>query len=106
MWHVSSRSGVATLRTAVHLLLTYLLTSMKLLSSTVSCVWIVLTVYNIVILILNIVLNTITQCLSQNKGAKISTYFADIFIDDQCYFTVRQRNGVSYTWSNCTESVC
>ena len=25
MWHVSSRSGVATLRTAVHLLLTYLL---------------------------------------------------------------------------------
>jgi len=26
MWHVSSRSGVATLRTAIHLLLTYLLT--------------------------------------------------------------------------------
>jgi len=26
MWHVSSRSGVATLRTATHLLLTYLLT--------------------------------------------------------------------------------
>jgi len=25
MWHVSSRSGVATLRTAMHLLLTYLL---------------------------------------------------------------------------------
>ena len=25
-WHVSSRSGVATLRTAIHLLLTYLLT--------------------------------------------------------------------------------
>ena len=25
MWHVSSRSGVATLRTATHLLLTYLL---------------------------------------------------------------------------------
>ena len=24
MWHVSSRSGVATLRTAMHLLLTYL----------------------------------------------------------------------------------
>ena len=24
MWHVSSRSGVATLRTAIHLLLTYL----------------------------------------------------------------------------------
>ena len=23
MWHVSSRSGVATLRTAIHLLLTY-----------------------------------------------------------------------------------
>ena len=27
MWHVSSRSGVATLRTGIHLLLTYLLTS-------------------------------------------------------------------------------
>ena len=27
MWHMSSRSGVATLRTAIHLLLTYLLTS-------------------------------------------------------------------------------
>ena len=27
MWHVSSRSGVATLRTAIHLLLTYLLTA-------------------------------------------------------------------------------
>jgi len=26
MWHVLSRSGVATLRTAIHLLLTYLLT--------------------------------------------------------------------------------
>ena len=26
MWHVSSRSGVATLQTAIHLLLTYLLT--------------------------------------------------------------------------------
>jgi len=26
-WHVSSRSGVATLRTAIHLLLTYLLNS-------------------------------------------------------------------------------
>jgi len=26
MWHVSSRSGVATLRTAIHLLLTYLIT--------------------------------------------------------------------------------
>ena len=26
MWHVSSRSGVATLRTAIYLLLTYLLT--------------------------------------------------------------------------------
>ena len=26
MWHVSSRSGVATLPTAIHLLLTYLLT--------------------------------------------------------------------------------
>ena len=28
MWHVSSRSGVATLRTAIHLLLTYLLTGL------------------------------------------------------------------------------
>jgi len=27
MWHLSSRSGVATLRTAIHLLLTYLLGS-------------------------------------------------------------------------------
>ena len=27
MWHVSSRNGVATLRTAIHLLLTYLLTN-------------------------------------------------------------------------------
>ena len=27
MWHVSSRSGVATLQTAIHLLLTYLLTA-------------------------------------------------------------------------------
>ena len=26
MWHVSSRSGMATLRTAIHLLLTYLFT--------------------------------------------------------------------------------
>ena len=29
MWHVSSRSGVASLRTAIHLLLTYLLTRGK-----------------------------------------------------------------------------
>ena len=28
MWRVSSRSGVATLRTAIHLLLTYLLTQL------------------------------------------------------------------------------
>jgi len=28
VWHVSSRSGVATVRTAVHLLLTYLLSGM------------------------------------------------------------------------------
>jgi len=27
MWHVSSRSGVATLRTAIHFLLTYLRTN-------------------------------------------------------------------------------
>jgi len=31
MWHVSSRSGVATSRTAMHLLLTYLLTENKFL---------------------------------------------------------------------------
>ena len=29
MWHVSSRSGVATLRTAIHLLLTCLLTYLR-----------------------------------------------------------------------------
>ena len=29
MWHVSSRSSVATLRTAIHLLLTYLLTQVS-----------------------------------------------------------------------------
>ena len=29
VWHVSSRSGVATLRTAIHLLLTYVLTYLK-----------------------------------------------------------------------------
>ena len=28
MWHVSSRSGVATLRTAIHLLLTYTVVSL------------------------------------------------------------------------------
>ena len=31
IWHVSSNSGVATLRTAIHLLLTYLLTYLLLL---------------------------------------------------------------------------
>ena len=31
MWHVSSRSGVATFQTAIHLLLTYLLTYNTLL---------------------------------------------------------------------------
>jgi len=31
MWHVSSRIGVATLRTAIHLLLTYLLAPPTLL---------------------------------------------------------------------------
>ena len=30
MWHVSSRSGVATLRTAIHLLVTYLLTYLQI----------------------------------------------------------------------------
>jgi len=29
MWHVSSRGGVATLRTAIHLLLTYLLLGLE-----------------------------------------------------------------------------
>jgi len=29
MWHVSSRSGVATLRTAIHLLLNYFLTYLQ-----------------------------------------------------------------------------
>ena len=29
LWHVSSRRGVATLRTAIHLLLTYLLTYLR-----------------------------------------------------------------------------
>ena len=29
MWHVSSRSGVATMRTAIHSLLTYLLISLN-----------------------------------------------------------------------------
>ena len=32
MWHVSSCSGVATLRTAIHLLLTYLLTYLLILA--------------------------------------------------------------------------
>ena len=33
MWHVSSRSGVATLRTAIRLLLTYLLTKIQVIGS-------------------------------------------------------------------------
>ena len=33
MWHVSSRSGVATLRVAIHLLLTYLLTYLRAFSA-------------------------------------------------------------------------
>ena len=33
MWHESSRSGVATLRTAIHLLLTYLLVSYRIVCS-------------------------------------------------------------------------
>ena len=32
MWHVSSRSGVATLRTAIHLLLAYLLNQQTVLN--------------------------------------------------------------------------
>jgi len=36
MWHVSSRSGVATSRTAIHLLLTYLLTYYQLLYSPIT----------------------------------------------------------------------
>ena len=38
MWHVSSRSGVAILRTAIHLLLTYLLTYVKIAYRIVWCV--------------------------------------------------------------------
>jgi len=38
MWHVSSRSGAATLRTAIHLLLTYLLTEAYLLKPGPACV--------------------------------------------------------------------
>ena len=37
MWHVSSRSGVATLRTAIHLLLTYLLTCVGSLAEWLTC---------------------------------------------------------------------
>jgi len=36
MWHVSSRSGVATLQTAIHLLHTYLLTYLLTLANLVS----------------------------------------------------------------------
>ena len=34
MWHVSARSGVATLRTAIHLLLTYGDPRIRILTST------------------------------------------------------------------------
>jgi len=34
MWHVSSRSGVATLRTAIHLLFTYLLATWRVVKKT------------------------------------------------------------------------
>ena len=37
MWLVSSRSGVATLRTAIHLLLTYLLTCAGSLAEWLAC---------------------------------------------------------------------
>ena len=37
MWHLSSSSGVATLRTAIHLLLTYLLTGNCVLFSKTTC---------------------------------------------------------------------
>jgi len=37
MWHVSSRSGVATLRTAIHLLLTYLLSTTLCSRVSTSC---------------------------------------------------------------------
>ena len=37
MWHVISRSGVATLRTAVHLLLTYLPLAQRLVGARVVC---------------------------------------------------------------------
>ena len=39
MWHVSSRSGVATLRTAIHLLLTYLLTVAVLFEGSLRVPW-------------------------------------------------------------------
>ena len=47
MWHASSRSGVATLRAAIHLLLTYLLEHLRPLdqrSAAPVCVLIVLEV--------------------------------------------------------------
>jgi len=37
MWHVSSRSGVATLRTAIHLLFTYLLMISLVVSGSLAC---------------------------------------------------------------------
>ena len=43
VWHVSSRSGVATLRTAIHLLLTYLLSLAPIKSRLVLPFWYLLT---------------------------------------------------------------
>jgi len=37
MWHVSSRSGVATLRTAIHLLLTYLPGGQRTVTDCLGC---------------------------------------------------------------------
>ena len=42
MWHLSSRSAVATLRTAIHLLLTYLLTYAAYTDSTLQTVYCIL----------------------------------------------------------------
>jgi len=53
MWHVSSRSGVATLRTAIQLLLTYLLTYSQIMKFTrvpVSSLCCPFTVFNKVML--------------------------------------------------------
>jgi len=69
MWHVSSRSGVATLRTAIHLLLTYLLP--KTLGSLVfRALWeslhsvIVIIIFRLLIMLIqNVSLSTVIDAL-------------------------------------------